>query len=165
MKTNHSEDFSALKQLLASKRHEQPPAAYFDHFADRVISRLEADETCETSGWWNWLMELMHVRPVVASVAGAVMSAGLLTTMQFADKLELNPAPPPLSTSYVLAGTPSMNHPAQVKLATEQIGVARSFASVALTSLSPSIRSSWSGESPRIAPGWSLRTSSTLTGQ
>ncbi|MSU62594.1 MAG: hypothetical protein EXS31_09380 [Pedosphaera sp.] len=158
MKTTPSQDFQDLRQLLAAKRHEQPPPGYFDHFADRVISRLEADETCEASGWWNWLMQLLEAHPLVTSVAGVVMSAALLTTVQFSDTLELSPAPRSLSTSFSLSGASIKTQPEPVRLATEETWVTRSFATVALTSLTPSIRTAWSGEPPKIASGWSVKS-------
>ena len=163
MSTNRPEDFLTVRQFLAGKKHEQPPPAYFDHFADRVIARLEADETGETSGWWNWLMEIMEVRPVLASAAGVALSAALLMSLQFADTFDLNPNPRPLASAFGLQTLPTRPEPSEGS--SRGSSLPRSLVSISLTSLSPSVQTAWSMEADQATRGWSFKTASFYPGR
>ncbi len=71
------DNFQALRRLLALKRHEQPPPGFFDAFARRVISRLEADELVEEAagvnpGFWEvpWLQRFLATFDRSSALAG-----------------------------------------------------------------------------------------------
>jgi hypothetical protein len=71
------ESFDALRRLLALKRHEMPPPGYFDRFSERVIARIEAQEHRLQPSWWEKMLGLLEIRPLVAAAGGAV-ALGLL---------------------------------------------------------------------------------------
>jgi hypothetical protein len=69
-----SENFEALRKLMALKRHEQPPPGYFDRLPDKIVCRLER-EGCEPS-FWDKIVAGFSFRPVFAySFALAAFSA------------------------------------------------------------------------------------------
>jgi len=74
------EDFTALRRLLAVKRHEQPPPGYFNSFSRQVISRIEAGEERQTGGlrWFQWLWAALDTRPALAGAFGATACVALL---------------------------------------------------------------------------------------
>ena len=88
------DNFDALRKLLALKRHESPPPAYFDRLAGLVIARLEAEEGMRSPNWWQRWWEALNSPPVVAlsygaAVVGLVMlGTGLLQSLE----LEADPA-------------------------------------------------------------------------
>ncbi|MGH7951395.1 MAG: hypothetical protein ACREFE_05690 [Limisphaerales bacterium] len=73
---DNENNFEALRQLLALKRHEIPPPGYFDHFSAEVISRIRAGDGGETTGsWFSKLLQAFEFKP---AFAGAFASALLL---------------------------------------------------------------------------------------
>jgi hypothetical protein len=49
--------FDDIAQLLRLKRHEQPPPGYLDRLPERILARIEAEETARRAqpGWLAWL--------------------------------------------------------------------------------------------------------------
>jgi hypothetical protein len=69
----NSENFDALRKLMALKRHEVPPPGYFDRLADKISYRLE-NESQPT--FWEKFMAGLSFRPAFAySFALAAFSA------------------------------------------------------------------------------------------
>lgn len=58
-------DFEKLRRILALKRNEVPPPAYFDTFSDKVIARIEADQMAR-SGLWRQVISLFRTRPAIS---------------------------------------------------------------------------------------------------
>jgi len=69
-----SEDFEALRKLMALKRHEQPPPGYFGRLPDKIASRLEREGG--QPGFWEKILAGFTFRPAFAySFALAAFSA------------------------------------------------------------------------------------------
>src|SRR5258708_3552289 len=100
------ENFESLRKLLALKRHEQPPAGYFNHFSSRVIERIKAgergDSPLERLSWdVSWLRKLwamLDARPMLAGAVGAgacgLLIAGVMYSER-ADLTDISAVPPP----------------------------------------------------------------------
>jgi hypothetical protein len=79
-----SENFEQLRQLLALKRHEQPPPRYFNDFSSQVIARIRAEgmgkhpERAEGT-WWERLWMSLEAKPVFAGAFGAGVCAVLVS--------------------------------------------------------------------------------------
>jgi hypothetical protein len=92
------ENFECLRQLLALKRHEQPPPGYLEDFSNQVILRLRAGETGEPASvmarllretpWLQRLWTMLEARPVFAGAFGATLCALLLSGIIYAEKAE-----------------------------------------------------------------------------
>jgi hypothetical protein len=72
------EDFQELRRLLALKRHEQPPPGYFHYLPDKVAMRIEREDLSEHSTWWEWLVEKLDARPVLAGAYAFAISGLML---------------------------------------------------------------------------------------
>ena len=59
-----SENFEALRQLMALKRHEQPPPGYFTQLPDKIALRIERGEG--QLNFWERLMAGYSFRPAFA---------------------------------------------------------------------------------------------------
>ena len=91
------ENFDALLQLLALKRHEQPPPGYFENFSRGVIVRLRSGEA-RKRGWWNdivdeapWLRPVLaafEAQPMLAGAFGVVVCALVLSGIIYSQRLE-----------------------------------------------------------------------------
>ncbi|MSU36669.1 MAG: hypothetical protein EXS36_16540 [Pedosphaera sp.] len=58
-----ADGFDGLRRLLALKRREFPPVGFFNNFAARVISRIEAEELArEEKPWWRQTLGLSTAR-------------------------------------------------------------------------------------------------------
>src|ERR1700733_610676 len=69
-----SNDFEALRKLIALKRYEQPPPGYFNRLPDRIASRLERGEG--ELGFWERFLGQFTFRPAFAySFTLAALSA------------------------------------------------------------------------------------------
>lgn len=103
-----------LRQLLALKRHEQPPPGYFDRFSSQVIGRIQAgEEGSRESFWARWTIFRLPA-PVAWSFGTAlvvVMAAGLFIGFREGR----NPQHRPLITEQA-----STNVPATPMLATNE---------------------------------------------
>ena len=72
------EEYESLQKLLALKRWELPPPAYFHDFPSRLRSRLEADCGVETQVcWWQRLVQEWEFKPILLG-AYSVGIGGLL---------------------------------------------------------------------------------------
>jgi hypothetical protein len=56
-----SNDFEALRKLVALKRYEQPPPGYFNRLPDRISSRLERGDG--QLGFWERVLGQFTFRP------------------------------------------------------------------------------------------------------
>jgi len=71
-----SNDFEALRKLMALKRHEQPPPGYFNRLPDKITSRLEREGGNPT--FWEKILDGFTIRPAFA-YSFAVAAFGALT--------------------------------------------------------------------------------------
>lgn len=75
-----------LQQLLALKRHEQPPPGYFPNFTAEFHRRLAAEEA--RAPWWQQLVDrlawpsLPALRYAGATLAGILLTLGALQWTQ-----------------------------------------------------------------------------------
>ncbi|HYG22480.1 MAG TPA: hypothetical protein VEH04_06820 [Verrucomicrobiae bacterium] len=76
-----SQDFKQLRQLLALKRHEQPPPGYFHHFSREVIVRIKTGDSGEKvpSSWIERLWAMLEAKPIFAGALGASVCAVLIS--------------------------------------------------------------------------------------
>ncbi len=75
--SENSENFEALRKLMALKRHEVPPPGYFNRLSGSIISRIERGE-----GKLTFLERIsveFTIRPAFA-YAFAIAACGALTT-------------------------------------------------------------------------------------
>jgi hypothetical protein len=98
---NQSEDFDALRKLLALKRHEVPPPGYFDRLPRDIHVRLAAarqpqvvsrERSAPRSNWLSSLLRLAEARPSMVGSFGAAVCGLLLTGIIYSQKHE---QPPP----------------------------------------------------------------------
>jgi hypothetical protein len=83
------DDFQDLRRLLALKRHEKPPPGYFDSLPDRVMLRLEREDSLsEHSRWWEWLVAKLDAQPVVAGVYAFAVSGLMLLGFKLSQDLQ-----------------------------------------------------------------------------
>ena len=88
-----SENFEALRRLLAFKRHEQPPPGYFHNFSSRVIDRIRAGERIPQTSlferlfaptqWLQHLWAALETKPAFAAAMGAAVCSLLLVGMVY----------------------------------------------------------------------------------
>ena len=93
-----SENFDALRRLMALKRHEQPPPGYFDRFSRDVMARIRAGEGKESlpvmERWFGqapWLQRVWGVfeaKPVFAGAFGAAVCALLISGIAYSESME-----------------------------------------------------------------------------
>src|SRR5689334_20585860 len=86
-----SQDFEALRRLLALKRYEQPPPGYFIYFSRRVVARIEAGERGDDPGWLpalfseaSWLQRIwaaLEAKPVLVGAFGALVCGLFISGM------------------------------------------------------------------------------------
>src|ERR1051326_8949810 len=76
-----SENFEALRRLLALKRHEVPPPGYFDKFSREVIARIKAGDDGERKpeGWIHRLWAALEAKPIFAGAFGAAVCTVLVS--------------------------------------------------------------------------------------
>jgi hypothetical protein len=94
---NETENFEQLQRLLKLKRHETPPAGYFNHFSRNVISgirtqqnrRYYADPMAKLNAEAPWLMRLwqwLEAKPAFAGAVGAMACAVIIGGIVLAEK-------------------------------------------------------------------------------
>jgi hypothetical protein len=92
------DDFQRLRQLLAVKRHEQPPPGYFDDFSRQVIIRIRAGERIDHFSIWEafsweapWLQRLwttLESKPILAGGFGVAICGLLMAGMLYSEPKE-----------------------------------------------------------------------------
>lgn len=106
--TNRSDpQTEPLLRLLALKRHEQPPPGYFDHFAAKVIARIEAAEAAVEGSWWRRLRAQFDARPMLACAYGVVVGTVLVLGVSFASSLDEQPTGAALEAGRLLTLGPA----------------------------------------------------------
>src|SRR5687767_9055851 len=105
--SSSQDDFDQLRRLLAFKRHEQPPPGYFNYFSDRVIARIEVEQFTSRSNWWDWLMEKLEGKPILACAYSVAVSCLLLVGFRVSEIFDQAIATAPLSGGLDLAGVPN----------------------------------------------------------
>ncbi len=60
------EEFARLRQLLALKRHEQPPPGYFDRLPGQIMHRIKAAEAERVRPWYERWFSMPLSRPALA---------------------------------------------------------------------------------------------------
>src|SRR5688500_16204049 len=82
------DDFKDLRRLLALKRHEQPPPAYFSYLPDKIQIRIERDDLSEHSTWWEWLVRKLDAQPVLAGAYAFAISGLMLLGFKLSQDLQ-----------------------------------------------------------------------------
>ena len=95
------ESFQRLRQLMALKRHEQPPPGYFNRFHQQVIERLQAGERPtpdelfvqpgREASWLQRLWAALEAKPIVAGAFGAAVCAVLVTGIVYSQSVDPSP--------------------------------------------------------------------------
>jgi hypothetical protein len=125
-----TENFEQLRRLLALKRHEQPPAGYFDRFSSQVIARIENGERGEReepigrllweAPWLQRIWAAFEAKPVLAGVFGVVVCGLLITGVVCADRADVPsvafmPGTEAESAPMALANVSAADHPLLAK--------------------------------------------------
>jgi len=90
--SENDNNFEALRQLLALKKHEMPPPGYFEDFSARVGRRIRTldeydsrstnEQFQETSPWLYRFLELVQARPALVGMgtvgAFVLLAAGIV---------------------------------------------------------------------------------------
>ena len=71
------EQFESVRRVLIIKRYEAPPPGYFNHFADKIVARIESENLVIENSWWRRFLNGFDAKPIVAS-AYTVGLGGLL---------------------------------------------------------------------------------------
>jgi hypothetical protein len=86
------QDFEQLRQLLALKRHEQPPPGYFHAFSRQVIIRIKAGDRAEERAgffgrlpWVQRVLAVLEQKPVLAGSFGLAFCSVLVWVAAFSD--------------------------------------------------------------------------------
>jgi hypothetical protein len=80
MKSNlDSENFEAVRKLMALKRHEMPPAGYFNRLPGIIILRIERGEGKLTI--WERISADFTIRPAFAYAFALAACAALTTSL------------------------------------------------------------------------------------
>lgn len=91
---DETEQFDRLIQLLAVKRHEQPPPGFFDRFPRKVHLRILAQSNSsrhwsskqsEEPTWFRNLLALLDRRPYLAGIAGVVATGLVVSAILYTD--------------------------------------------------------------------------------
>jgi hypothetical protein len=77
---SNSENFEALRKLMALKRHEQPPPGYFDRLPDKIAARLVQEGGAPS--FWDKIVAGFSFRPSFA-YSFALAAFGALTFSLF----------------------------------------------------------------------------------
>jgi|ERR1019366_8503627 hypothetical protein len=148
-----SENFNAVRRLLALKRHEQPPPGYFNNFSSQVISRIKAGEGAEPAssigrlfakaGWWQHLVAVLEAKPAFAGAFGAAVCALLISGIVYSEN-----GPTPVSAALMEPEAGSSLAPATVAVS-DSLNEPQ-FVSAGTNAISPSPASLWNDlQSPK----------------
>jgi hypothetical protein len=94
---NETENFDRLIQLLALKRHEQPPPGYFDRLSREIRLEIEGANAPEASlghrlradtDWFRRLLRSLEARPYLAGVFGVCVCALVLSGIVYSEYLD-----------------------------------------------------------------------------
>jgi hypothetical protein len=96
-----SDDFEALRRLLALKRYEQPPPGYFDRLADSIMVQIEAVSL--KVPWWERLLGGRELAPAMAGTFALLVGGVYLLGLSPADHPENASAG---GSGFVAAGAP-----------------------------------------------------------
>ena len=96
---NESNEFESLQQLLALKRHEEPPPGYFDRLPGEVLARIAHAAAHPEPVWRRWLAA-WELSPALATSYAAVAVALVLGGVWWA-KQSGTPSGPRLVTAPV----------------------------------------------------------------
>ncbi|MCI0539683.1 MAG: hypothetical protein L0Z50_31125 [Verrucomicrobiales bacterium] len=141
--SSSQDDFDRLRRLLASKRYEQPPPGYFNHFSDRVIARIEEEEFRSCSNWWAWLIEKLEAKPILVCAYSMAVSSLLLVGYRVSSIFDQTVATAPLPGGLDLA---SVSNQPPFPRAFGSLGLADRSAIAYTTSLRPALRQEPLGE-------------------
>ena len=94
--SNPPENFDDLRRLLALKRHENSPTGYFNHFADKVIARIEAAGLVAQPRWWQRMYAGLEARPVLACAYGLLIGGLLVVGLGVSQSVEADHAAAPV---------------------------------------------------------------------
>ncbi len=97
------ENFDGLKQLLALKRHEQPPPGYFENFSSKVCARIEAAPKLT---WWQQVAAAFALKPAAVALCGAAICGTLVFGVHLANNTPQQAANPELKGSVLVTSTP-----------------------------------------------------------
>lgn len=101
---NDEKPFDEVQKALALKRHEQPPAPFFNRFSDEVLDRLHAPQPPEPLNWCQRLGLGEDPKPVLLCLLGLAVCGALVIGLITA--LNVEKPPETLSTQ---AGDPSQS--------------------------------------------------------
>ncbi len=100
------EDVSRLTKLLGLKNREQPPPGFFDHFADKVIARIEAEGLATHASWWRRLFPELEAKPVLACAYGLFITGLLVVGVGISQSIESDESGPTIGSPW-FAQTPA----------------------------------------------------------
>jgi len=104
-------EFEKLKALLALKRHEQPPPGYFDNFASKVVSRIQAGETAAQASWWRRWIRPLQASPALACAYGLAVVGLLVLGLNLAPRLDQQAGDGPGSDQWSAGALPMPQAP------------------------------------------------------
>jgi hypothetical protein len=87
MSVSSNDGLGRLQQLLALKRHEAPPPAFFHELPDRVIARLTEPMPTPMLSWWRRLGWNFDLSSTFACSVGVLVFGSLLTGMVASERL------------------------------------------------------------------------------
>jgi hypothetical protein len=85
-------NFESLRRALALKRHEIPPPGYFHNFSGKVLARIRAGETQESSvAWFSKLIEAFKFKPAFAGAFASALCLLLVFGIVYAERPDVMP--------------------------------------------------------------------------
>jgi hypothetical protein len=83
---NENEHDEEVQRMLALKRHEQPPPAFFRGFSEQIRDRIQTAGPTPTPTWRQWLSTEFYGVPIYACAAGVLvvglLGAGLVSSLR-----------------------------------------------------------------------------------